>query len=62
MKFWKRDNNSFGTMDDDGHVPDSIEISEIEYNEHVDNIIQPQIPKSDMQKVIDYAKSQGWIE
>jgi hypothetical protein len=31
MKFWKKLNGDCGCMDDGGHVPDSVEISEQEY-------------------------------
>ena len=42
MKFWKR-SGEYGTMDDDGFVPNSIEITKIEYDEFMASIlVQPE--------------------
>ena len=38
MKFWKR-SGEYGTMDDDGFVPNSIEITKIEYDEFMASIL-----------------------
>lgn len=32
MKYWKKSNGDCGTIDDNGYVPDSIEILEVEYS------------------------------
>lgn len=49
MKYWKKSNNDCGAMDDDGFVPDSVEITKAEYDlyvaslpivEHVDEIVE----------------------
>lgn len=35
MKYWKKVNGECGTMDNDGYVPGSVEITVIEYSEYV---------------------------
>lgn len=64
MKFWKGTGEKagfFGTMDDNGTVPDSIECSQAEYDVYASGIAAQVKPKSDIEKLIQYAKSQGWI-
>ena len=39
MKFWKKSSGDCGTMDDDGFVPDSVEITKDEYEEWLANIV-----------------------
>ena len=62
MKFWKNIKGECGTMGNDGFVPNSVEIIEDEYNEYVESLVAVNLPKSDIQKLIDYAKLNGWIE
>jgi hypothetical protein len=38
IRYWKKTNGDCGTMDNNGHVPDSVEISETEYNSWVEKI------------------------
>lgn len=35
MKYWKKLNEDCGTMDDNGFVPDSVEITKLEYDNFV---------------------------
>lgn len=39
MKYWKKSNGDCGTMDSDGHVPDSVEIMKAEYDRWVTSIV-----------------------
>lgn len=45
MKYWKKSNGVCGTMDDNGYVPDSVEIMESEYNAFVASL--PVVPEID---------------
>ncbi|MCK5216610.1 MAG: hypothetical protein KAJ93_02415 [Methanosarcinales archaeon] len=38
MKYFKKDNGDCGTMDDDGYVPGSTEITKSEYDDYVSNL------------------------
>ena len=38
MKYWKNKKGECGTMNDNGSVPESIEITKEEYNTYVSNI------------------------
>ncbi|MDE1863673.1 MAG: hypothetical protein KGI33_12295 [Thaumarchaeota archaeon] len=61
MKYWKKEGN-VGTMDDDGYVPDSTEATKKEYDDYVQAREQkPKPPKTDLERLIEYAKQQGWI-
>lgn len=35
MKYWKKSNGDCGTVDDEGTVPDSVEISKDQYDEYI---------------------------
>lgn len=61
MKYWRKLNGDCGTMDDDGYVPDSIQITKHGYDEHIALIPVVKKSKSDIQKIIEYAKIEGWI-
>lgn len=66
MKYWKGlaetvKKNQFGTMKDDGYVPDSIEISEQEYLDCIKGLPEIILMESDVDKLIKYAKKQKWI-
>ena len=45
MKYWKKLNGDRGTMNDDGHVPDSVEIMKSEYDAYVASL--PVVPEID---------------
>lgn len=68
MKFWKgiigtEKEGLCGTMDNDGFVPHSIEIDESKYLNYIKNLptLEPK-PESDINKLINYAKKQKWID
>ena len=61
MRYWKR-GLICGTMDDNGHVPDSIEVAKVVYDVYVESVVVEQKPKSDIDKVVEYAIEQGWIQ
>ena len=46
MKYWKGVNGECGTMEDDGHVPDSEIITKEEYDNYVASIPIPE-PQND---------------
>ena len=58
MKYWEGKpgtvkKNQFGSMDDKGYVPDSIEITKNEYNEHINNLPDNELkPLCDIEKLI----------
>lgn len=59
MKYWKNSKNEYGTMNDDGFVPDSIEVSKTEYESHT---LKPSIIiLTDMEKLIAWSKTPGVI-
>ena len=71
MKFWKKSNGVCGTMNDNGHVPDSVDITEQEYLDWVASQPVPKIikqkaefatMKSDSERISFIAKKLDLIE
>lgn len=68
MKYWKGKPNTIkkgqvGTMDNNGFVPNSIEITESEYQDYVNSLPPPEsIQESDIDKLIEHAKKEKWID
>lgn len=61
MRYWRgteTKEGQYGTMEDDGIVPDSVATTQAEYV-----AAQPKATpgNSDMDKLVAYAKLQGWI-
>lgn len=38
MKYWKNSKGEFGTMDDDGYDPGSVECTKLEYDVYISSI------------------------
>ena len=68
MKYWKgkpetNKEGEYGTMDNNGFVPDSFEVTKEEYDEYVSSKpVLPKKPESDIEKLVKYAKNQKWID
>lgn len=50
MKYWKKSNGECGTMDDDGFVPDSVEVSKTEY----DNFVASQPIIESVEEIVEF--------
>ena len=50
-----------GTMDDNGYVPNSTEILKYDYDRFVEHQLMVVHPKTDGERLIEYAKKQKWI-
>ncbi len=67
MEYWKGKagtpkNGQSGTMDNNGSVPDSIPVTQEEYDVWLASLPVPLPPqKSDIERLVEYAKTQGWI-
>jgi len=61
MKYWKKSNGRCGMMDNDGYVPNSIEIKKFEYDIYVSSLPKIEYEKSDIEKLIEWAKKEGHI-
>lgn len=67
MKYWigKKGTNKegqYGSMDDNGYVPDSKNLEKSQYDEMISNIEILPKEDSDIEKLIKYAKKEKWIE
>lgn len=61
MKYWKGIGpkaGQYGTMDDDGKVPDSSECSKTQYTNWLSLQPIPQKVESDLERVVRYVKAQ----
>ena len=45
MKYWRKSSGDCGTMDDDGYVPDSVQVPKSEYDSFVASL--PVVPEID---------------
>lgn len=67
MKYWKGiigtpKEGMCGTMNNNGFVPDSIGSNLLEYNQYIQSLPEPEPqPKSDIDKLIEHAKKEKWI-
>lgn len=66
MKYWRGlpgtpKEGEFGTMDDDGFVPDTEVATVNGYNGYVQSIPVVVREDTEIEKVIKYAKNKGWI-
>ena len=66
MKYWKGKpetvkEGEMGTMDDNGYVPNSTEILKYDYDRFVEHQLMVVHPKTDGERLIEYAKKQKWI-
>jgi len=61
MKYWMRSITEFGTMNDDGFVPNSTIITKYRWNGLTAALPVIEYKESDMEKLIKWAKKKGHI-
>lgn len=64
MRYWKGTGpkaGQCGTMNDNGHVPDSIPASKETYEHWVAIQPIPQKVETDIERLVKHAKAKGWI-